>query len=130
MPLVEQELLTLPDNQNSSPVYRGVHVTRNLVFMCMCCRSLYVLLSFFFWQSCCLFFFDLRFLNTPLVSSNSYYKTSTKQGNQSLSNKHNTQINAINGITISIRTQIILNNRRAIFNRIRFHRILCISIKS
>ena len=127
MPLVEQELLTLPENQNSSPVYSGVHVTRNLV-LCVCVVDR--CMSFFFWPLCCLFFFDLRFLNTPLVSSNSYYKTSTKQGNQSLSNKDNTQINAINGITISIRTQIILNNRRAIFNRIRFHRILCISIKS
>ena len=128
MPLVEHELLTLPENQNSSPVYSGVHVTRNLV-LCVCLVDR--CMSFFFWPLCCLFFFDLRFLNTPLVSSNSYYKTSTKQGNQSLSNKDNTQINAINGITIKrIRTQIILNNRRAIFNRIRFHRILCISIKS
>ena len=32
--------------------------------MCMFCRSLFVLLSFFFWL-----FFDLRILITPLVSS-------------------------------------------------------------
>jgi hypothetical protein len=39
-------------------------------FICMYCRSLFVLLSFFFWPLCCLFF-DLRILITPLVSSNS-----------------------------------------------------------
>jgi hypothetical protein len=40
-------------------------------FICMVCRSLFVLLYFFFWPLCCLFFFDIRFLITPLVSSNS-----------------------------------------------------------
>jgi hypothetical protein len=35
-------------------------------FMCM-----FVLSCFFFWPLCCLFFFDLRILITPLVSSNS-----------------------------------------------------------
>jgi len=39
-------------------------------FMCMSCRSLFVLLSFLFWLLCCLFF-DLQVLITPLVSSNS-----------------------------------------------------------
>jgi hypothetical protein len=37
----------------------------------MFCRSLFVLLYFFFWPLCCLFFFDIRNLITPLVSSNS-----------------------------------------------------------
>ena len=40
-------------------------------FICMFCRSLFVLLYFFFWPLCCLSFFDLRILLTPLVSSNS-----------------------------------------------------------
>jgi hypothetical protein len=40
-------------------------------FMCMFCRSLFVFLYFFFWSVCCLFFFDVRILITPLVSSNS-----------------------------------------------------------
>ena len=31
----------------------------------MFCRSLFVLLSFFFWPLCCLFFFDIRILITP-----------------------------------------------------------------
>ena len=39
----------------------------------MFCRSLFVLLYFFFWPLCCLFFFDLRIVITPLVSSNSSY---------------------------------------------------------
>ena len=42
-------------------------------FTCMFCRSLFVLLHFFFWPLCCLFFFDIRILITPLVSSNSSF---------------------------------------------------------
>ena len=41
-------------------------------FMCMYCRSLFVLLSFFFWSLYCLSF-DLWILITPMVSSNSSY---------------------------------------------------------
>jgi hypothetical protein len=36
--------------------------------MCMFCRSLFVLLYFFFWPLCCVTFFDIRTLITPLVS--------------------------------------------------------------
>jgi hypothetical protein len=39
----------------------------------MFCRSLFVLLYFFFWPLCCLFFFDIRILIAPLVSSSSSY---------------------------------------------------------
>jgi hypothetical protein len=39
--------------------------------MCMFCRSVFVLLYFFFWPLCCLFIFDLQILSTPLVSANS-----------------------------------------------------------
>jgi hypothetical protein len=42
-------------------------------FICMFCRSLFVLLCFFFWPLCCLFFFDIRILIAPSVSSNSSY---------------------------------------------------------
>ena len=42
--------------------------------MCMFCRSLFVLFSFFTWPLCCLFFFDLRILITPLVSWNYSYR--------------------------------------------------------
>ena len=45
------------------------------IFSCMCmlCRLLFVLLSFYFyfWPLCCLSFIDLRILFVPLVSSNS-----------------------------------------------------------
>ena len=40
-------------------------------FICMFCRSLFVLLYCFFWPLCCMFFFDIRILIAPLVSSNS-----------------------------------------------------------
>ena len=40
-------------------------------FMCMFCRSLFDLLSFFVWPLCCLSFFELRILITPLVYSHS-----------------------------------------------------------
>ena len=39
----------------------------------MFCRSLFVPLSLFLWPLCCLSFFDLRILITPLVYSNSSY---------------------------------------------------------
>ena len=44
-----------------------------LSFLGMFCRSLFVLCHFFFWPLCCVFFFDLRIMITPLVSSNSSY---------------------------------------------------------
>jgi hypothetical protein len=49
-------------------------------FICMFCRSLFVLLCFFFWPLCCLFFFDIRILIAPFVSSNSssHFKTTTR----------------------------------------------------
>ena len=37
-------------------------------FLCMCCKSLFVLLYFFLWPLCCLSFYYLRILITPLVS--------------------------------------------------------------
>ena len=37
--------------------------------MCLFCRSLFVPLYFFFWPLCCLIFFDMRILFTPLVSN-------------------------------------------------------------
>jgi hypothetical protein len=51
----------------SSQVVGGVRVTRSLVLCVMFCRSLFVLLSFFLWPLCCLYF-DLRILITSLVS--------------------------------------------------------------
>ena len=62
---------TLPEHTSSSLVFSGVCVTRSLV-LCVCFvdRCLY----FFFWSLCCLFFFDIQILITPLVSpSSSFY---------------------------------------------------------
>jgi len=47
--LEEQELIILLEHLSSPPVFSGVRVTRSFSFMCMFCRSLFVLLSFFYW---------------------------------------------------------------------------------
>ena len=70
VPLVEQKLLTLPEHMSSLRFLVGF-VLLDLLFICMFCRSLFVLFYFFFWPLCCLFFFDIWILITPLVSSNS-----------------------------------------------------------
>ena len=70
VPVVEQELPTLPEHLSSPPSFRGVRITRSLV-LCVCLVDRW--LSFFFWPLCCLFF-DIRIRITPLVSSNSSYK--------------------------------------------------------
>ena len=69
VPLVEQELLTLPEHLISSPDFNGVYVAQSLAWCVVFCRSLFVLYSFFFWPLCCLSSFDLWILITPLVSS-------------------------------------------------------------
>ena len=68
VPLVEQELLTLPEHLSSPPVFSGARVIRSLV-LCVCFvdRCLY----FFFWPLRCLSIFDLRILITSLISSKS-----------------------------------------------------------
>jgi len=38
--------------------FRSVHVTRSSVLFVMLCRSLFVVLFFFFWPLCCLPLFD------------------------------------------------------------------------
>ena len=109
---MEQDLLTHPEHPSSLPFANRTRVVRSFAFCIVFCRSLFVLLSFFFchcvvcssliygfwlllwyllvivlsvllwftasdysfgifWSLCCLFFFDLRLLITPLVSSNS-----------------------------------------------------------
>jgi hypothetical protein len=44
----EQDLLTCPGHMSSPPDFNGVRVTRSLVLCVKLCRSLFVLLSFFF----------------------------------------------------------------------------------
>ena len=69
VPLEEQELPTLPEHLSSPPVFSGVFVTQSSVFCLMFCKSLFVLLNFFFLPLCCLSF-NLRILITSSVSSN------------------------------------------------------------
>ena len=45
-------------------------------FMCMFCRLLFVLLYFFFWPLCCLFFFDIRILIAPFGIFRLFFKQS------------------------------------------------------
>ena len=73
--LVEQELLTLPENLSSPQCSSGVRVTRSLV-LCVCFVDLCLsFCTFFFWPLCCLFFFDIRIVIAPFISSNSSYLT-------------------------------------------------------
>ena len=75
--LVEHELFTLPEHLSSPPVISGIRVTRSLLisFIFMFCRSLFIILYFFFWSLCFLLFFDIQILITPLLSSNSSWTT-------------------------------------------------------
>jgi hypothetical protein len=70
--LMEQELLAHRKHPRWPTVLSGVCVARSLVFSVLICRSLIVLLSFFFLPLYYLFF-DLRVLAIPLVSSNLSY---------------------------------------------------------
>jgi hypothetical protein len=51
-------------------VFSVVTVTRSLVCFVILCKSLFVFLSFVVWSMCCLSFFDIGLLITPLVSLN------------------------------------------------------------
>ena len=68
VPLVEQELLTLPEHLSSPPVFCGARVARSLI---LCVWFVDRCMSFFCWPLRCLPFLDLRILITRLVSSNS-----------------------------------------------------------
>jgi hypothetical protein len=69
VPLVEQELLTLPEHLSSPRIFSGVRVTLSLVLCVMFGRSLFVLLSFSFGHcvvcpSIYGFWLSLRYLQT------------------------------------------------------------------
>ena len=68
VPLVEQKLPTLPENLRSPPVFLWRSCYSILSFMCMFCRSLFVILYFFFCSLRCLFFFDIWILITHIFS--------------------------------------------------------------
>ena len=52
VPLVEQELPTLPEHMNSPPVFSGDRIARTLVQCVVLCGSLFVLLFFFSFDYC------------------------------------------------------------------------------
>ena len=56
-----------------NPIFSGVRGTRSLV-LCGCFVDCSLSSLFFFWSLCCLSFFDVRIMITPLVSSNSSYR--------------------------------------------------------
>ena len=58
-----------PEYLRSFQIFSGFRVAQSLVLWVVFCRSLFVLLSFFFWSLYCLSFF-LWILVTNLVSSN------------------------------------------------------------
>ena len=62
---MKQELPTLPEHMSSPTVFSGVRVAQILAFCVVCCRSMFVLLSFFILPSCCLSIFNLRLLIYP-----------------------------------------------------------------
>ena len=64
-------IATLPEHPSSPPVFNGVRVTQFLVLYVYFVDRCF---SFFFWPLCCLSYFDLRNLITPLVSPNSSFK--------------------------------------------------------
>ena len=58
------------------PLFNGVRVAHNLQFSVQYYRnSLFVLQYFFLWSLYCLFFFELRLVITPFVSSNVFHYT-------------------------------------------------------
>jgi ribosomal protein S26 len=82
VPLVEQKLLTLPEDMSSPPVFSVVRVTRSLVLCACFFRSLFVLLYFFLLiivLSVLLRYTDYGCL--PLVSSNSSNRIYLKKVN-------------------------------------------------
>jgi hypothetical protein len=59
-----QEVLIVPEHLSSPVVFSGTRVTRFVVFSVVFCRSVFVLLSVFFWSLYCLSFIDLLLLIT------------------------------------------------------------------
>ena len=73
VPLVEQDLLIFPEHLCSPSDFGVVRVTQSLVLWIMCCRSLLIVISPFFFLLAFAMFVLVRFtiLITALVSSNS-----------------------------------------------------------
>jgi hypothetical protein len=48
---VEQELFTLPEHLGSSSCFSGDRISQSLAFCVVLCKSMFVLLYFFFWNT-------------------------------------------------------------------------------
>ena len=70
------------------PVFLLVRVTRSLVFCVVLCRSLFVILAFFFFPLYCLSFFDLRLLIT-MGTHDTVRRQNNKQTKNKQTNKQN-----------------------------------------
>jgi hypothetical protein len=68
MPLMEQELINLPEHLSSPSVFNEAYVDRSIVFCAVFCWQLVVLLCFFYCPLYCLSIFDLRVLITPMIT--------------------------------------------------------------
>ena len=80
VPLGEKKMVIAPMHLVSNKIYfiiprlssfkfSGVHVSQSLVCCVVFCKSLFVLLYFFYWPFYCVYFSDLRHLITLSVSS-------------------------------------------------------------
>jgi hypothetical protein len=72
VPLVEQELLTLPEHLSSPPVFSGVRVTRSLV-LCVCFVDRCLSFCTFSFSHCVVCSCSIYGFWYPFVSSNSFY---------------------------------------------------------
>ena len=95
---------------SSPPDFSGVRVTRSLVLnVCFVDRCLSFCI-FSFWPLCCLFFFDIRILITPLVSSNSsYHSRISHKNNRSSSSSLSSSSSFFIVVVIIIITILITN---------------------
>ena len=94
------------EHPSSTPVSSGVRVT--WYFMCMVCRSLFVLLYFYFWPLSCLFFFDLRILITPLISSNYSYSAQKTESHNIFTQREKLQLCSKVIFNLFIRCTIVI----------------------
>ena len=75
IPLVEQNLLTIPEYLCSPLVYSGFRVARSLFFCVLLCRSLFILFLFVIMLSLCCLSFVLRvlvYLNSSMYTDGKF----------------------------------------------------------
>ena len=78
---MEHELLTLPEHLSSPPVFSELRVSWSLVLCACFVDRCLPFCSLFLWSFCCLFFFEIRIMITPFVSSYpSYCGVASTQG--------------------------------------------------